>query len=215
MEAKQVKVLLADDHSMMMNALGQALTESTNISVIATCSDGNKALQYLNGHWQEVNVAVLDIHMPNLDGIAATPIIKSRYPAIRVVILSMYYTHQIIEQVKASGADAFIHKSDDIEKLVEAINKVVAGDKVFPNYDSANKGYTHEIAADAFMKIAVLSEREKEIARHIRDGLTTPKIAKLLNLSEYTIDTHRKNILHKLSLKSTADLIRFATENKL
>lgn len=215
MTQKQTGLLLADDHTMMTNALAQSLQEIDGLSVLACCTDGNKALQFLNGHSREVNVAVFDIHMPHLDGLSATPIVKTRFPHIKVIILSMYYNHQIIDQVKSCGADAFVHKSDELERLVQVIGEVMSGKKVFPNYDATLTGYTNEVAEDAFLKISVLSEREKQIARHIRDGLTTPKIAKLLTLSEYTVDTHRKNIIQKLGLKSTADLIRFATENKL
>lgn len=215
MTQQQTGLILADDHSMMTNAFAQSLQQVEGFSVLACCTDGNKALHFLNGHAREVDVAIFDIHMPNLDGIAATPIVKNRFPHIKVIILSMYYNHQIIDQVKSCGADAFVHKSDEIERLVQVIADVKAGKKIFPNYDAALTRYTNEVTEDAFLKISVLSEREKQIARHIRDGLTTPKIAKLLSLSEYTVDTHRKNIIHKLGLKSTADLIRFATENKL
>lgn len=215
MTQRKTGLILADDHTMMTNALALTLGEMERFSVLACCTDGNKALQFLNGHSGDVDVAIFDIHMPNLDGIAATPIVKSRFSHIKVIILSMYYNHQIIDQVKGCGADAFVHKSDEIERLVQVIEEVKTGKKVFPNYDATLTGYTNEINEDAFLKISVLSEREKQIARHIRDGLTTPKIAKFLTLSEYTVDTHRKNILQKLGLKSTADLIRFATENKL
>ena len=211
---KQINILLADDHVMMANGLKQLLMEDGSLNVSATCTDGDKALQYLNGNPNEIDVAILDINMPNLDGIATVPIIKGKFPKIKVLMLSMYYTHRIIEQVRAAGADGFIHKSDEIEKLIEGIKKVMNGDKVFPKYTPSDT-FTNEVTEDAYLKLSSLSEREKQIARHIKDGLTTPKIAIMLHLSEYTVDTHRKNILRKLSLKSTSELIRFAMENKL
>lgn len=214
MEPKQINLLLADDHTMMANGLKQLLMEDSSLNVVAICADGNIALQYLNGNPTAIDVAILDINMPNLDGLITTPIIKSKFPKIKVLILSMYYTFRIIEQVKASGADAFIHKSDEIEKLITAIKKVMNGEKIFPTYTPSDT-FTNEITEDAYLKLSSLSEREKQIARLVKEGMTTRKIASLLYLSEYTVDTHRKNILRKLSLKSTSELIRFAMENKL
>jgi DNA-binding NarL/FixJ family response regulator len=214
MNNKKSKIVLADDHAMTAYALSETLKQQ-GIEVLHVATDGNKILQFLNGHFSEVDVAVLDINMPNLDGITATPIIKSRYPALKVIILSMYYTAPVIEKVKQCGADSFVHKSDDIHKLIECIHEVMAGKKCFPEYEPKNHTYTNEITEDGFLKVSILSEREKQVVRHIRDGMRTKEIAQTLFLSEYTIDTHRKNILYKLGLKSIADLIRFAIEHKL
>ena len=215
MNKEVTRIVLVDDHKMMASGLAEMLQASNEIKVVDILADGNKLLQFLNGHGEEVDLVVLDLHMSELDGLAVLPILKSRFPDIKVVILSMYYTPHLLNEVKEKGADAYIHKADEFEVLRKRIHEVMQRKKVFPTYQHVNPVYTNEISEDVFMKIAVLTDREKQIARHIRDGLTTPKIASLLFLSEYTVDTHRKNILRKLELKSTAELIKFAVEHQL
>jgi DNA-binding NarL/FixJ family response regulator len=215
MENKRTRIVMADDHQMVISSIALMLEHAKHIEVVAIVKDGNKLLQYLNGHSSEVDVVILDLHMPQLDGLSVIPVLKSRFAHIKVVVLSMYYTPQILAQVKSAGADTFVHKAEEIEVLASRIDEAVSGKKNFPQYQTANETYTNELLDDAFRRISVLTEREKQVARYIKDGYTTPKIAQALYLSEYTVDTHRKNILRKLELKSTADLIKFAVENKL
>jgi len=215
MHTQTIRIVMADDHKMMVSALAEMLQQNEGIKVLEIFPDGNKLLQFLNTNAEHVDLILLDIHMAELDGLAVLPIIKSRFPELKIIVLSMYYTPQLLNQVKDKGADSFIHKADEPEVLLQRIHDVMEGKKIFPVYQPMNTVFTHEIPEDVYMKIAVLTEREKQIARHIKDGFTTPKMAALLFLSEYTVDTHRKNILKKLGLKSTSELVRFASENKL
>jgi len=215
MHTQTIRIVMADDHKMMVSALAEMLQQNRGIRVLEILPDGNKLLQYLNSSAEYVDLILLDIHMAELDGLAVLPIIKSRFPHIKIIVLSMYYTPQLLHQIKDKGGDSFIHKADEPEVLLQRIYEVMEGKKIFPAYHPTNTVYTHEITEDAYMKIAVLTEREKQIARYIKDGFTTPRMAAFLFLSEHTVDTHRKNILKKLGLKSTSELVRFASENKL
>jgi DNA-binding NarL/FixJ family response regulator len=215
MKPAAIRIVLVDDHKIMATALAEMLQATNEIQVLDVLTDGNKLLQFLNGRSDEVDLIILDVHMAELDGVSVLPIVKARFTNIKVIILTMYYTSKLINQVKEKGADAYIHKADEPEVLLQRIHEVMQGKKVFPVYQQASFVYTNEVSQDAFIKIAVLTDREKQVARLLRDGLTTPKIAAQLFLSEFTVDTHRKNILRKLELKSTPELIKFAIENKL
>ena len=215
MHTQTIRIVMADDHKMMVSALAEMLQQNEGIKVLEIFPDGNKLLQYLSSDAEYVDLILLDIHMAELDGLAVLPIIKSRFPQIKIIVLSMYYTPQLLNQVKDKGADSFIHKADEPEVLLQRIYEVMEGKKIFPVYHPVNTSFTNEITEDVYMKISVLTEREKQIARQIKDGFTSPEIAAILFLSEYTIDTYRKNILKKLGLKSTSELVRFALENRL
>ncbi|MET7000033.1 response regulator transcription factor [Chitinophaga defluvii] len=210
--AAEINIVIADDHCMLANGLALLIAEETDMAVTAVCSNGKTLMASLREHAAAVDVVILDINMPELDGLTALPMIVSGFPDIKVLVLSMYTSAEIIRRVQKAGAQGFLYKGAETALLIAAVREIHAGGTAF---EQEKRGHAAELTDDAFIKLSTLSPREKEVAKLIRDGQTTPRIAQQLFIAEYTVNTHRKNIIHKLGLKSTAELIKFATENNL
>jgi DNA-binding NarL/FixJ family response regulator len=208
-----VNLLIADDHRMITDGLAQILKEETIIGEIHTAKNGQMAVELALS--LDIHVVIMDINMPEMNGAEATRIIKQEKPGIRIIVVSMLSDPAVVNRLLKLGADAFINKDAGKAELVRAINKVIQGEKyVSPEISMSLIKHLSE-ARDVANNDRHLTKRELEIIGHIVNGLTNVEIAEKLFLSSVTVDTHRKNILAKLSLKNTASLVRYAMENKL
>ncbi|ASZ12991.1 response regulator transcription factor [Chitinophaga pendula] len=212
MQPPEINIIIADDHKMLVSGLIHILAEEEDYTVQETFSNGKDLLDFLHANPGKTDLVILDINMPALDGLTALPLLHTAFPLLKILVLSMYTSDEIIARVRKAGAKGFLYKGADAPVLIDTIKSILQGNYVFPKDKNT---FQAELSDKAFIKLSLLSPREKEIARLIRDGLTTPMIAAKLFLSEYTVNTHRKNIIHKLELRSTAELIRFATEHNL
>ena len=209
-----LRVLIADDHQLIIDGLSQILRTEKSIGTISSAINGRKALDMvLSG---EVDCVIMDINMPELNGLEATKLIKKEKPFIRVIVVSMLCDASIVSKMLKAGADAFINKDTGKEELLKAIAKVMNGEKyispeisnnLFVHLNDRNVNTNHDDKH--------LSPREIEIVRYIAEGLTNIEIAANLFLSTSTVDTHRKNVLAKLQLKNTAALVKYAAQHKL
>jgi DNA-binding NarL/FixJ family response regulator len=208
-----VDILIADDHRIMVDGLSQILKDEKTIGTIHTAHDGKMA--HAITQQQNVDCVIMDINMPVLNGIEATKLIKREKPFVKVIIVSMLCDAGVVTRALKAGADAFVIKNTGKEELLRAISKVMNDEKYISaelSYNllhTINKQPAHDTPGGS------ITQREKEIIRYIAEGLTNQQIADKLFISRRTVDTHRKNILHKLQLNNTAALVKYAADNHL
>jgi len=192
-----VKTVLADDHQIVLDGVKEILKTMPDLQVIGEASDGH-ALLHLVDHAQP-QLVILDVNMPEKDGIQCTKELRRRYPSMKIIILTMYHSHAIIQEVMLAGAHGCVLKSEGSKQLREAINTVLSGKTFFQNIPQKEEPVE-----------ASVSEREAEIIKLVVEGMTSHEIAEKLFISEHTVRTHRKNIFRKLNLGSHSDLVRYA-----
>lgn len=205
-----INVIVADDHRMFTDALQGFFTTESGIQLIGSAINGDELMQLLKK--QQPRVILLDINMPGMNGITATSLIRKKYPKIKIVIVTMYRTPEFIINLYKLGVDGYLLKNSSKEELIEAIKTVDKGGKSFSDFVSdtvlKEKQYTRPEHFDD-SKFS-FSKRETEIVRLLANGLSTQEVADKLFLSFFTIESHRKNMLNKLNLRNTAELVKYA-----
>ncbi|MEM9547383.1 MAG: response regulator transcription factor [Bacteroidota bacterium] len=209
-----ISVIIADDHQIVVDGLVSILEMEADIDVVGTARNGNQVIQLLTE--QKVDVAILDIEMPGLTGVQLSEIIRDKYPSTQVLILSMYNTKNFVQQIINSGAKGYILKNKGKEELVKAIRYVHMG-----------QGYVGQEITDVMMEALkekskpkkepkfVLTKREKEVLALIAQGFSSIEIGKKLFIAPTTVDTHRRNLIDKLDVSNSKELIVFAIKNNL
>ncbi|TGE21983.1 response regulator transcription factor [Hymenobacter aquaticus] len=210
------RLLIVDDHVMLTQSLALLLAGQADMQVVAQLASGDALLDWLEhaSHPLPADVLLLDLHIPGPDGLTVLPLLQQRWPQLRVLVFSTAAAPELIERVAAAGAHGFLAKSADAEQLLAAIRGVHAGQRIFPvrpRLAAAASG----AATEPLLRLHRLSAREREIVGLIRTGLTTREIAERLSLSEFTVGTHRRNIMHKLELTNMAALLQFAFDHGL
>jgi two-component system, NarL family, nitrate/nitrite response regulator NarL len=211
MEETKIHILIADDHVLFIDGLVLLLKDVSNISIVDVANDGKELMDILRH--QHPDIILLDINMPKLNGLDATRYIRQSYPKIRIIILSTYNEDHLIKKAKEYGANGYLIKNCDKEELLQAIRLVKSGNSCFPYRKPETQSEFSE--KDILLKNFKLTAREMEIVNLIKLNFTNQQIAEKLSLSIYTIETHRKNIMHKLGLKKPSELIRFMIEKNL
>ncbi|HLP72520.1 MAG TPA: response regulator transcription factor [Bacteroidales bacterium] len=209
---EKIKIIIVDDHQLFRNGLKILLDAFPEFEVIAGASSGNDLLEIIKN--TRADVALMDINMPEMDGIEATRKALKIDPDLNVIALSMYSEEEYYYKMVDTGAKGFILKDSDISEVREAILTVVKGGTYFSQellYHVIQKIKHRENES----KSASLSKREKEILLKICEGFSNQEIAESLFISKRTVDKHRANLLGKTNSKNTASLILFAIKNKL
>ncbi len=209
-----IKVLITDDHQIILDGLQSLLKDSAQIMVIAEARNGREALQHLTHLTPDV--VLMDIDMPVMNGIEALKEIRKSYPAIRVIILSMHSEAGMIKSLMDLGANGYLLKSCSREELCNALVTVANGHSFFstdvtlsllkPNQGNVSLGSTQTEA---------LSDRETEIIRLIAAGFSNKEIGEKLFISHRTVDTHRTNMMKKLNVSNIAGLISYSIRHGL
>ena len=207
----EIRLLLADDHQIMREGLKALIEKERGITVVGEAEDGKTTVELARK--LSPNVVVMDVAMPDLNGIEATRKIVKAHPNVKVVALSGHLNQGFVREMLAAGASAYILKQTACDELVRAIRAVVAGKK----YLSA------EVArgvVDAYVELSqspsqspafvVLTEREREVLQMIAEGRSTKDIGGEIGVSVKTVETHRHNIMEKLNLHSVAELTKYA-----
>jgi len=208
---KPIRILLADDHTVMRRGLRLLLESQAEFSVVAEASDGRQAVEQAEA--SQPDVAVIDIAMPNLSGIEAAQRMTSSLPHLAIVILSMHSDEGYVLRALKVGAKGYLLKDSAEGDLIEAIKAVHQGRTFFSPEISRMlvEDYVREIrtrgAEDSY---DLLTSREREILQLLAERKSNKDIAALLNLSPYTVETHRRNLQEKLNLHSFAELILYA-----
>ncbi|GGI29153.1 response regulator [Pedobacter mendelii] len=210
-----VKILIVDDHNMMIKGLKLILAVRKDFNVYATANNGLEAIDIIKK--DKPDVILLDINMPLLNGYQTLQILKSDFPEVKIIVLSMSADRKSVLNMLEAGANSYLFKNTDDKTLFIAIDEVING-KYYVSNEIENVLEEFIIGQrDNSKKNSqkLLSLREIEIAKLIMDGNTNSEIADILFLSVRTVDTHRKNILYKLGLNNTATLVKYVMENKV
>lgn len=207
----QIRILLADDHTIIRSGLRLLLEQQPDFKVVAEAADGREAVDLASRHHPEI--AVLDIGMPQLNGIEATQQIVSREARTRVVILSMHSDEGYVLRALKAGANAYILKNSAEADLIRAVRTVSEGKSFFSPAISKMllEDYVRQIRDKQVQdSYDLLTPREREILQLLAEGRTNKEVANILKLSLYTVETHRGNILEKLNLHGVPELILYA-----
>lgn len=207
---KALRILLADDHTVVRQGLRKVLEERPEWQVVAEAGDGREAVRLAE---QVVpDVAILDIAMPLLNGIEATRQITRRVPTTRVVVLSMHADEAYVTQILQAGATAYLLKDSADVDLIHAVDEVSRGKSFFSPAIARVMldDYVRQGPDKGASRYESLSEREREIFQLIAEAKTNKEIASLLNVSPKTVETHRGHIMEKLDLHSAAEIVLYA-----
>ena len=215
--ASKIKIMLVDDHFLMLDGLKSLLGEEEDLEIVAAVSGGEEALKMLAR--ENIDIVIADIHLTGMSGIELTEKIVNMHDKVRVIALTMHNEGSLINQMIEAGAWGYVIKSNKIDELVEAIRTVATGQKYLSRevqsivMDSIFKpdSAVREIQSN----VPHLTQRELEILNLIAREYSNKEIAEKLFISERTVETHRKNIFTKTKTKTVVGLIRYALENKL
>ncbi|MCD6268522.1 MAG: response regulator transcription factor [Deltaproteobacteria bacterium] len=208
-----IKVLLADDHAIVRAGLVRIVEESGDIEVVAEASDGREALRL--AFESPVDVAIIDISMPGLDGLEVAAQLLTAYPDLPIIILTMHEEEQYVIRAVEVGVMGYVTKRSAPEQLLAAIRKVYGGARYLS--DEAVEMLALRLAKGVSGKSPLdsLSTRELQVLRQLASGQTNREIAENYNISIKTVDTYRFRLLKKLNLRNNAELSRFAIQNHL
>ena len=213
---KKIRILIADDHSVVREGLRALLGKVADFDVVAETADGEDAVR-LTGE-KKPDVAIVDISMPKVNGIEATRRIRAQSPGTKVLIFTIHENEEYVYQMVASGANGYVLKDAGKNDLIAAVRSIHAGGRFFsPGVSSliiedfVRRSRANGHAAPG--EKSVLTHRESEILQYIASGLTNAEIAGKLFLSVRTVNTHRTNLMQKLDVHNTAGLVRYAMEN--
>lgn len=208
----RTRIIIADDHQLFRNGLRLLLESDKQFEIVAEASNGIELIRVLENC--DADLILMDISMPEMDGIEATRKSLRLCPELNIIALSMYGEEDYYYRMVDAGAKGFLLKDSDINEVKEAINTVMKGGSYFSQellYGVIKKFKSRE----SEIKTANLSKREKEILQKICEGLSNQEIADVLFISKRTVDKHRANLLSKTASKNTASLILFSIRNKL
>jgi DNA-binding NarL/FixJ family response regulator len=208
---KSIRVLLADDHKLIRAGLRLVVDQQPDLSVVGEADDGRQAVELAKS--LKPNVVVMDIGMPNLNGIEAARQIGEMDPSAAVVMLSMHSDESYVLRALSAGARAYLLKDSATTDLIQAIHAVAEGKSFF------SPAVSQVLLQDYMRKLRrsgaedsydLLSPREREVLQLVAEGKSNKEVASLLNLSVYTVETHRSKIMQKLNLKGVPELILYA-----
>lgn len=210
-----INILLVDDHDIVRDGIKMLLEDEIGFNIIAEAENGTKALQACEKH--DINLIIMDINMPKMNGIEATEQIKESYPDVKVLALTMMDEDQHIRQMIEAGASGYILKSSDRIELVDAITTILNGQHYFS--DDATQSVMMDLVKGTTKKDSTdpgnITDREKEVLELIVKQYTNQEIAEELYISTRTVDAHRRNLLQKTGAKNTAGLVTYAIKHDL
>lgn len=213
-EMGKVRLLIADDHQILRGGLRALLEREPDMQVVAEASDGREALRLAEE--SRPDVAVLDIGMPELNGIEAAKQLRKNLPGLRIIALSMHSDRRFVVEMLRSGASCYVLKDAAPDELVHGIREALAG-RVFLGTGVANvvvDEFLTRLGAEAETG-PVLTEREREVVQLIAEGAGNKQIAAKLFISVRTVESHRANIMQKLGLRTVAELTKYAVREGL
>ena len=212
-----IRVLIADDHTMFVDGIESILIQEQQIKVIAKCFDGKSVFDILKT--KEIDVILLDINLPEMNGIEVAKKLTKDFPKIKILALSMFNEESYVTEILRNGALGYILKNTGRTELIKAIETVYSGETYF------SKDVTETIMGSLMKKTTVkksasflvpkISRREKEVLILIVKEHTTQEIADMLFISLKTVESHRSSIISKLNVRNTAGLVRAAIEHRL
>jgi DNA-binding NarL/FixJ family response regulator len=211
--AKSIRLLLADDHPVVRKGIATCLARQHNLEIVAEAADGREALR--KARELTPDIALLDIDMPHLNGLAVAEVLHKELPQVKVLILSMHTNPDYVARILQSGARGYVLKEAPTEDLVKAIETVYAGETFFSN-DVARMALNQFVrGSGSGGPFNQLTKREREVLTHIAEGLSNKEIATRLGVGVRTVETHRERIMRKLNIHSVAGLTKYAVAKGL
>lgn len=203
---RSYNTVIVDDHPLFAEGIKRILSDDGSFNLTHICSSAEEFLHLLNN--KIPHLVLMDIQMPGMSGIELCKLVKQQYPAIKVVMISMFESSSVVADAKNSSANGYFSKATDALVLKSGLNTIMKGEDVF-----LSKQTNIIIEENKPPLVSMLSKRELDIIGFVKQGHTSKSIAEVLSISQFTVDTHRKNILKKLQLPSVKALIAFAHEN--
>ena len=211
-----LKLILVDDHQLLLEGVASMLQNIDYVKIIAKASSGEEAIN-LAGELQP-DIILMDIMMQGMNGIEATRWIKEQNSLVKIILLSSEVTEEYVTTAVKAGVDGYLPKNANKNMLLQALNTVKSGDKYFSQTIT-------NIILESFYKQqsnkeskvsgrSDLTQREKEVLEHVAEGKSNQEVADDLFISVKTVETHKTNILSKLGLRNTAELVKYAIKNK-
>jgi DNA-binding NarL/FixJ family response regulator len=207
-----IRVVVADDHAIVRDGLKQLLSAAGDMQVVGEASDGHEVVKAVRE--LDFDLLLLDMSMPGKSGIELIRQVKSEKPKLRILVLTMHEEHQYAIRAIRAGASGYLTKDSASRQLIEALRKVASGG-AFISSEVAEQLALGAMPDATHAPHEALSDREFQIFRLIAEGKSVTDIGALLNLSVKTVSTHKANILHKMNMGGTAELIRYAITHRL
>lgn len=207
------RVLIADDHQMFVDGLKSLLEDEKEVRVVGEAKNGLEVLEICSR--EAVDIAIMDINMPVMDGIQTSRELSKKYPSVKILGLSMYNDRDYISDILKAGAMGYILKNTGKENLLNAISTIQSGGNYLSEEVSKTLLSTFIRNTPYEQAMEKLSDRELEVLEAIASGLKTHEIGEKLFISKNTVETHRKNLLYKLKARNTAELVNNAYKQRL
>lgn len=207
---REVQILLVDDHAIVRQGLRALLQSESNFKIVGEAGNGLEAMDLVKK--LKPDVVLLDVMMPNLNGLEVARQISKQSNFTKIIILSMYDDEGFVLEALDNGAAGYVLKDSNSSDLINAINEVIAGRRYLsaPLSDRAISAYQNFAKSGHFEKYDTLTTREREVLQLTVEGFTNSEVATKLGISVRTAETHRSNLMNKLDIHSQADLIRYA-----
>lgn len=214
-KGRNARIVIADDHEMVRRGLVATLADVERWTVVAQADNGREAAELVVTH--KPDIAILDLSMPELNGLDATRRILAARPETCVLILTAHESEQLVREVLAAGARGYVLKSDAGRILVRAVEALLEGQTFFTSKVArlVLEGYLRGGGTDTQETTPTLSAREREIVQLLAEGASNKDVARALGISVKTAETHRSNIMRKMQFTSLSDLVKYAVRNKI
>jgi DNA-binding NarL/FixJ family response regulator len=205
-----IHILIADDHRLVIDGLLLMLEEADDIRCVGEAANGREALALLAE--KPVHVLLLDLNMPEMDGVECCRLVREKFPEVKILVLSMMREISLVKALLKQGASGFLLKNAGKEEVLDAIRKVADGKQAFSEevLDGLMHSFSSRSAKPAPGSFPAISRREKQILALIMEEKTTAEIAEALFISFGTVETHRRNLLLKLNARNTVGLVKTA-----
>lgn len=205
-----IKIILADDHDVVRHGVKSLLKTEKDLYVAGEANNGLEVQDLIDK--EKPDLLIVDLMMPGLNGLEVLQRVHKSHPQIRIIVFSMHAEEAFILQALSNGATGYVLKDASVEYLIPAIREVMKGRRFLspPISESDLEAFMEKIEEGILDPYETLTPREKEILQMTAEGNSSPEIADILTISPRTVETHRNNIMKKMTFKSQADLIRFA-----
>lgn len=205
-----VKLIVADDHTLMREALCNKLDSKHDLEVIVQADDGRQAIELCQKHVPEL--IIMDVSMPDLNGVEATKRIHDNNPNIKIIALSMHSEQKFVTDMLKAGASGYLNKACRFEELLEAINVVISGEIYLDRSIGTKviKDYLSSLSQKKDGNSEILTSREREVLQMVAEGKSSKEVAFKLGIEEHTIVKHRQNIMNKLDIRDVPGLTKYA-----
>lgn len=210
-----IKIIIADDHQLFIDGIKSLVKTMKNMEIVAEVNNGKELLEVLEK--KTCDIVLMDINMPEMDGIEATKLVKTKHPLLKILMLTMFSSRDYIEKLLRAGADGYILKNTGKAELQEAIETLMNGESYFSKEvtERIMEGLQKKKNMEKSTCLVELTEREIDVLKLIVQEFTTAEIAEKLFISTHTVETHRKNLISKLNVRNIAGLVKYAMQNGL